>query len=71
MTIVDLNGGKMEKENVIIAIGILIIVILVMLLMINGQTGTEANNYYYHINDTVSNCIIPYIIKWGDTKWDT
>lgn len=53
----------MEKENVIIAIGILIIVILVMLLMINGQTGTEANNYYYHINDTVSNCIIPYIIK--------
>lgn len=53
----------MINERLLIILGILVIIVLLVTLAFGMQnlTGTEANNYYYHIDDVVSGYIVPTI----------
>ena len=53
----------MNEEGILILIGLITIIILIIVMAIYAGTGTEANNYYYHLNDAVSAFVIPYIMR--------
>ena len=51
------------KDDILILIGLITIIILIITLAIRMGTGTEANNYYNHLSDTVSAFVTLLIMR--------
>lgn len=51
------------RDNILILIGLIATATLTIAFVIYIGTGTEANNYYNHLNDTVSGFIVPLMMR--------
>lgn len=51
---------KDPNRLIIIIIGVLIIIGLLLTILLNLNLGTEQNQYYYHLTDTIGGVIWTY-----------